>query len=312
MNREFLMLAKPWNRDRDSLLNCYVSEKLDGQRCLWDGGVTRGMNVKSIPFANTVKDKKEVISTGLWSRYGKVIQAPGWFLDMLPDVVMDGELYLGRGRFEETMSIIGRDTPDERWKSISYKVFDLPGMLDVLLPGRINNLNFKKQMDCLSWASGVGFKLEESRLFDYNVIRMGREFRELWLPQERLPLQRDLALGRINEFLGEVDSGGGEGLMLRHAGSTWFPKRVDSLLKIKTYSESIGLVISVSPGEGKHAGRMGSLEVRVGEITCSVGTGFSDQDRARLWKVGDRIEIKHKGFTHDGKLREASYLKIVE
>lgn len=311
MNREFLMMGKHWNPDRDSLINTYFSEKLDGERCWWDGGVTRGMLVRSIPFANVAKDKKDYVSTGLWSKYAKPISAPDWFLNSLPKESMDGELWLGRGRLEETVSIISRDMPDERWKGIKYRLIDLPGVLDVLTPGRINNQNFKKQIDCYDWAGRVGFKLESSKLFDYNVIRMSREFKDMWLPQERLPLQREAALARVRECLAEVDANGGEGLMLRHAGSTWFPKRMDYLLKVKTYEESIGIVVGINPGEGKHSGRMGSLVVRVGDITCSVGTGFSDQDRSRLWKVGDRIEIKHKGHTAAGKLREASYLKMV-
>jgi len=53
-----------------------VSEKLNGCRAFWDG-------------------------SQFWTRGGNVIAAPDWFTDGLPTVPLDGEIWAGRGRFEE-------------------------------------------------------------------------------------------------------------------------------------------------------------------------------------------------------------------
>lgn len=53
-----------------------ASEKLDGCRAYWDG-------------------------LRFWTRGGNVVPVPRWFTDGLPDVPLDGEIWAGRGRFEE-------------------------------------------------------------------------------------------------------------------------------------------------------------------------------------------------------------------
>ena len=78
-------------------------------------------------FANTAKDARllvQPIATGLWSRYAKPIHAPAWFLDQLPEIPLDGELYLGAGEFQELISIVKQHNPDGRWANVKYMVFD--------------------------------------------------------------------------------------------------------------------------------------------------------------------------------------------
>ena len=96
-----LLLANVWNPSIDPT-GWWVSEKYDGLRAYWDG-------------------------QKLWTRKGNLIHAPGYFLAELPrDIVLDGELWIGHGRFEETASIVRSQTPDDRWKLIHYMVFDAP------------------------------------------------------------------------------------------------------------------------------------------------------------------------------------------
>ena len=77
--REFLMLAHTHNPTKEDIGGWFYSEKLDGMRAFWDGGVSSGLPKAQVPWANTDKDErltKEEIATGLWSRYGNVIHAP--------------------------------------------------------------------------------------------------------------------------------------------------------------------------------------------------------------------------------------------
>ena len=79
-----------------------VSEKLDGVRAYWNG--------------------RELLSRG-----GHRFSAPDWFVAGFPDTPLDGELWLGRGRFEELSAAVRRYRPDEdEWRAIRFMVFDLP------------------------------------------------------------------------------------------------------------------------------------------------------------------------------------------
>lgn len=75
------------------------SEKYDGIHGCWDGKT-------------------------LTTRTGNTINAPAWWTSSLPAIPLVGELWLGRGTFDTLRSIVCRDTPDDRWQSVRYMVFD--------------------------------------------------------------------------------------------------------------------------------------------------------------------------------------------
>ncbi|WFC96284.1 hypothetical protein MBRA1_002941 [Malassezia brasiliensis] len=93
----------------------WISEKLDGVRALWDG-------------------------RQLWSRRGKVWNAPAWFLAQLPpNLSLDGELWIGRGQFEYTSGVCRSNRQDD-WKHVQYMVFDTPGWPDEPVEARWDRL----------------------------------------------------------------------------------------------------------------------------------------------------------------------------
>ena len=121
LRREFLQLADHYDPHKHDVAGWFVSEKLDGTRCFWDGGITRGLPTEQVPWASIIdpktgqkKAKIKPLSTGLWSRYGNPIMAPDWWLNQLPCCPLDGELWAGRGKFQLCRSICGGDTPDEQ------------------------------------------------------------------------------------------------------------------------------------------------------------------------------------------------------
>ena len=95
-----VLLAHDWGRDRD-LTGWWMSEKLDGVRAWWDG-------------ARFV------------SRLGNAYLAPDWFTAGFPATPLDGELWVGRGEFQQTVSIVRRGDRSEHWKQVKYLVFDAP------------------------------------------------------------------------------------------------------------------------------------------------------------------------------------------
>ena len=153
--REFLQLAEPFSPAKHQVAFHYISEKLDGTRCFWDGGLSRGLRTEDIPWASVIdpktgakKAKIKPRATGLWSRYGNPIIAPDEFLNLLPSCPLDGELWAGRGNFQLCRSICGGDTPDPRFMSkIVYAVYSTPPLASVFATGEIKNTNMVLAMD---------------------------------------------------------------------------------------------------------------------------------------------------------------------
>ena len=231
-----------------------MSEKYDGLRAYWDG-------------------------RQLWSRKGKVIHAPDYFLAELPrDMALDGELWMGRGKFEETASTVLSETPDARWKSVRFMVFDAPQARGT----------FEERMRILQ-----------------GTLPKGNRFTEVVLQSRcqgtaQLLAERDRIVGL-----------GGEGLMLRQPGSEYEPGRSPTLLKVKPYDDAEAMVIARQPGEGKFAGKLGSLRVRTTDgREFSIGSGFTDAQRESPPPVGTIITYQFRGLTAKGLPRFPTYLRV--
>src|ERR1700736_5516314 len=95
-----LLLAESWDCITDPT-GWLLSEKLDGVRGYWAG--------------------KQFLS-----RLGNLYHAPAWFTAGLPDVPLDGELWLGRKKFQRTVSIVRRQDKNDLWRELTFVVFDAP------------------------------------------------------------------------------------------------------------------------------------------------------------------------------------------
>lgn len=286
MRREFLQLAQIYKGPSTLVNGWFVSEKLDGMRCLWDGGVTRGLQASQVPWNNSRKNCK---ATGLWSRYGKVIFAPDWWLDKLPrDICLDGELFTTRTDRQELMSIVKRENPDDRWSKVSFNAFDAPSPAILFADGEISNLHHKAKLRgcCDFWHlyaedSAAAFKIDVfqdiySRMTKRLAPWEGENFHIH--PQGRLPFNSEAACFEIDDLLSQVTKAGGEGLMLRKPSSLYQTKRSKNLLKVKKYQDAEAHVLGYVWGQGKHAGRLGSLTVAWNKVVFQL-SGFTDEER---------------------------------
>ena len=248
-----LLLAKVWDSSIDPT-GWWMSEKYDGLRGYWDG-------------------------RKLWSRNGNLIHAPDYFLAELPrNIALDGELWIGYGKFEETVSIVRSEKPDDRWKRVHFMVFDAPQ------------------------AKGT---FEQRMQFLRATLPEGNQFVRV-VAQERC--------NGVTQLLAERDRVvrlGGEGLMLRQPESIYEAARSATLLKVKPYDDAEATVIAHEPGQGKYRGKLGALRVRTDEgKEFSVGSGFTDAQRESPPAVGTVITYRFRGLTAEGVPRFPSFLRI--
>lgn len=245
------MLAKPYVNQ--PIAGWLVSEKLDGVRAIWTGS--------------------EFVS-----RNGNTFSAPGWFTERLPKgVVLDGELFMGRGKFQQTVGAVRCKTPDDTaWAQIRFMVFDAPDV------------------------SG-GF---EARLQAAAVALNACPYASV---VDQTPCRNKQHLDQI---FAHLTAQGAEGVMLREPGSAYEQKRSNSLLKYKPYESDEAVVIGRADGEGRLTGLLGALVCRWRDKVFNVGSGISDDLREAPPAIGSIVTFCFCGLTDGGIPRFPSFLAV--
>lgn len=249
-----LMLAQTYDGEAD-VSAYWISEKLDGVRGYWDG-------------------------RQLYSRGGQAIVTPTGFTAGWPAVPMDGELWTGRGRFEETSGIVrSKHGNPRRWRPVHYMVFDLPAHA-----GRF-----------------------DARLVELQRLVDGAGSASLQaIEQFRLP---DVAA--LQARLMAIVAAGGEGLMLHRADARYRGGRSDDLLKLKTHQDAEARVVGYAPGSGKYIGAVGALIVeRSDGRRFRIGSGLTDELRRKPPPLESWATYRYNGSTGDGLPRFPRYLRI--
>jgi DNA ligase-1 len=330
VKREYLLLAQTYNALKHGACpSWFLSEKLDGVRAWWDGGISRGIPCRNIGYANTAKHDRyqnEQVATGLWTRYGQAIQAPAWFLNMLPKIPLDGELTAGRKGFQTTTSTVKKLIPiDSEWQNISYVVFDSPPLAAVFAPGTINTGHFKKtfKSEMLKDISDIitveSLPLETPFYSSYAFLKkhLKHDGQIRYHEQRILSSSVPLARGQIQQELEYIEKVGGEGLMLRNPISHWKPERSFDLLKVKSLNDAEATVIGyrwAKPTDldrsisglrtDKLLGLMGSLLLKMENgIEFELGSGFTEQEREMSLTDGRVSDtVKAEGISNPGEI----------
>ncbi len=327
MKQVYLMLGHTYKPGKVSPAGWFVSEKLDGVRAFWDGGISRGMAASQVPYANTVKDVNPQIATGLWSRTGKVIHAPDWWLDKLPNFPLDGELFLGRGKFQSTYSTIAKYTPTKDWDLIDYKIFDSPPYSVFTKPRiiKVRDYEFKVtggldgniRSAKTNWTFEMVWGWLQRQQIENEVVQLTEQI--------RLPFSHFDAIKEIDKLLLIIIIRDGEGVILRKPVSFWVSERSHCLLKHKPYLDAEGTVIGYKFGEGKYEGMMGSLILKSENGKTFKISGFTDAERVipgalgpgqevyegnhPLFPIGSRVTYKYRELSDDLVPKEPRYFR---
>lgn len=78
-----------------------------------------------------------------------------------------------------------------------------------------------------------------------------------------------------------------EGLMLRNGGAFYEFKRTGNLRKIKQFKDIELPITDIIEGTGKYEGTLGSIVVSYRNNLVYIGSGFTDEQRDRIWNNWD-------------------------
>jgi DNA ligase-1 len=253
------LLAYPW--DLCDPTGWWMSEKLDGVRAWWDGG-------KFI------------------SRLGNEFHAPDWFKKIMPkDMVLDGELWVGRKKFQKTIAAVRKHIPtDSEWQDVTFMIFDAPE-----IPG-----TFEERQK---------FLISKFPIFRTNG---GEGVGQICVLEQI----KCLSLEHMKEYLALVESFGGEGVMLRQPGSLYEVDRSWTCQKVKSFFDDEAKVLGYTNGRGKNKGRVGALSVKWKNKEFDIGTGLNDDDRKNPPAIGSVITFRYTELTDAGVPRFGRYLCI--
>ena len=253
-----LMLANVYSRSVQ-LADYWVSEKYDGVRGYWDG-------------------------QKLLSRGGQTIYAPAWFTANWPTTPMDGELWAGRGKFQQAVSTVRQQTPDDAaWRVIKFMVFDLPAEPGTFTQ-RLSILNSVVAKLSVPWVGAVA----QTKVASHAALQTQ---------------------------LKQITQANAEGLMLHRGSSLYKGARTDDLLKVKTHDDAEAKVIAHVPGKGKYAGQLGALLVEMpakdGQPArrFKIGTGLNDAQRRNPPAIGSEVTFRYRGLSDSGLPRFASFMR---
>jgi len=241
----------------------WMSEKLDGFRAIWDG--------------------KE-----FYSRNGNVFESPQFFKDLLPtNFMLDGELWLGRGSFDDMGFVRNKYADAKRWKEsgLKYMVYDIPSY-DKPFEDRMVALQAVVESSC-----------EEIPNCPLKYVKQVKV---------KNPTQ-------LKDFYNKIVNEGGEGVMLRQPASKYVWTRSGTLLKVKPVVDAECTVIGYKEGTNKNKNLLGSFHCEMNGQKFYVGTGITDEIRREKYRkthpIGSLITIQYTEMTKAGIPRFPRYVR---
>ncbi len=256
-----LQLAKPpvqlletWDGKIDPT-GWWMSEKYDGVRAWWNG--------------------KEFVS-----RTGHTFVAPALFKAKMPRTVLDGELWLGRGKFQ-TCSGVARGGSADDWANMKFMAFDVPEFDDLPLESRLARLNAEVQLASCPWLYAVG--------------------------QHKV-----MSATELRAMLAAMEAEGAEGVVIRRPGSRYQKgTRTNDWMRVVSVLRDEAEVIGYTRGKGARGQGIGALVCRRADgVQFKVGTGLKTADVLNPPPLGTIITFGYKVLTDAGLPREPRFICV--
>lgn len=153
----------------------------------------------------------------LLTRKGKKINAPIWFIDNFPNFELDGELWSKREDFENIQSIVMDKEPTSKWDEISYNIFEVPNA----------NGDFLERLK------------KAENWFEKHPNSYVKIIKQIEVKNKN----------HLNEFLEEVISKNGEGIIVKDPSKKYHTGRSPHILKVKKAQDMEGTIVGINKGE---------------------------------------------------------------
>ena len=290
------MLAKEWSEgmkkprgveDYNPPIGWKASEKMDGYR------------------GRFCKKRRKFIS-----RNQKEYNGPQWYIDGMPDVDMDGELWIGREAKDfQAMGTIRKKVPvDEEWMKVKYCVYDFPEL----------DYNFSDRYKIMKQNEKI---IKEN----WNIYRKTLEpkFHSMSCPIIILPQITVKSLEHMKELYEKILEKKGEGVMFKCPNSSYSDGRSNWLLKYKPQFDAEAEIIGFKEGTNKYKGKLGAFYCRPlkNKDTYYVRdfnnefyiSGMDDSIRdsyKETHPIGTIVTYSYNGFLDSGLPRFARYKRI--
>jgi len=248
-----LMLPQVYTQQAD-VSGWLMSEKLDGVRGYWNG-------------------------KRLLSKNGNLFHPPAAFTKNLPPFPVEGELWGGRGTFEQTVSIVNKQQPHDGWLQLKFALFDVPQA-----SGGFTARISKAKVWFAAHPSAYAFVIPQRQVLDH---------------------------AHLQQELDAIEKSGGEGLIVRMPDALYAGGRSPEILKVKNYQDAEATVVSYLPGKGRNEGKLGSLLVALADGTqFKLGTGFTAAERQSPPQIGAVVTFKYYGNYKSGIPKFPSFMRI--
>lgn len=246
-----VMLAESYEKKADKVKGkFYITLKLDGNRCI------------AINEEDGVK---------FFTRKGQPIEGmtelEQQFKELPKNRVFDGELLLENKNslpsdelFRATQKVVRKDGEK---KDLEFHVFD--------------SLSIKEFQD------GKSKDAYEKRRA--NIDEMFNHFNDGQITKIKLlpVLYSGADKAMVKAIAEQVVKDGLEGVMVNTADGLYQTKRVNDLLKVKTFKSADGIVLGVYEGTGKYEGMLGGVLMSYKDKAVKIGSGFTDAERREYW-----------------------------
>ncbi len=292
------MLAKEWSEgmkkprgieDYNPPVGWKASEKMDGYR------------------GRFCRKRRKFIS-----RNQKEYNAPQWYIDGMPDVDIDGELWIGREPKDfQAMGTIRKKVPiDEEWMKVKYCIYDFPEL----------DYNFGDRYKIMK-------QNEKTIKENWNIYRKTLEpkFHSMPCPIIILPQITIKSLEHMKEFYEKILEKKGEGVMFKCPKSSYSDGRSNFLLKYKPQFDAEAEIIGYKEGTNKYEGMLGAFYCRplknkdtyyvrdLKEENKFYISGMDDSVRdsyEETHPIGTIVTYSYNGFLDSGLPRFARYKRI--
>jgi DNA ligase-1 len=267
-----------------------VEPKLDGIRCL-------------IILKHCEDEEDAWYDISVYSRAGKPFTSLEAIEDMIcdtfgetgweEDMVFDGEVFCGD--FKTTVSQVKRKS--EQAVDAVYTIFDIIPLSE--------------------------FEEGSTAFFDERRTKLVEFFAAAPPSQKKLQLSKAVlanSVDEVHDLYAKARDMGHEGVIVKFRTgekSRWVPKRSWGWMKIKDKQTADCKIIGAEEGEGRLEKTLGAIVIDYKGTIVNVGTGFTDDERHKLWRLhkkgklkGLTVEVSYHEETPDGSLRHPAFEHI--